>query len=274
MRLEPNYIFYQFTSWCNSRCETCHLWAAPKETIPVEITDRMPIFFDPAPIHSVYLTGGEPLLSPLCVATAESLNRWKPGVRLISSTNGISPDLYLPRVQAMLDRGITIRFQVSLNGLEETHDKSRGVVGNYRNAIKMADGLHGMGVLASLNILMIPNVTTSADLQHLYDLGRKYEVPIWSSPVLRHNPWFGEEDDGAKVRLIQNCCGGTRALAVRFNGDITACQEPRPDLVFGNLRDDGLDPARVEFCQNVVRTRRCQPCGCCTNAFSEGMFVS
>jgi MoaA/NifB/PqqE/SkfB family radical SAM enzyme len=121
---------------------------------------------------------------------------------------------------------------------------------------------------------MIPHETSGEDLAHVVSLARELGVPCWSSPVLRHNPWFGEDDDGATVPLIENCLGGTVVLTIRFNGDITACQEPGEKLILGNLRDDGLDPTRVAAVQEFVRTRGCQPCGCCTNAFSHGMFVA
>lgn len=274
MRLAPSYFFLQFSSLCNSRCTTCHLWTLEPETLPVELVDRLGRFLDPVNTRSVYLTGGEPLLPPTCVEIAKSVDHWKPGVALISSTNGIAPDLYLPRVREMLDAGLHIRFQVSLNGLPATHDKSRGTPGNYANAVKTASGLKELNALASLNLLFIPGETQTADLNHVVTLARDFGVPCWSSPILRHNPWFGEADDGATVPVIQNCRGGTDALAIRYNGDITACQEPGDNLVFGNLHDDGLSPERVAFVQEYVKTRQCQPCGCCTNAFSEGMYVS
>lgn len=273
MRLTPSYFFFQFTSVCNSRCETCSMWKLPPETIPPEVVERMGLFIDPAGVRSVYLTGGEPLFVPSCVAVAEVLNRWKPGVSIISSTNGIAPDLYLPRVRAMLEAGVHIRFQVSLNGLPATHDRSRGIPGNHDSAVRMALGLKELGALASLNILFQEGMS-GADLSHVSNLAASLGVPCWSSPILRHNGWFGEEDDGARVPVIQNCRGGTDAITIRYNGDITACQEDRDFLVFGNLRDDGLDQERVASVQEAVRQRWCQPCGCCTNAFSEGMYVS
>jgi MoaA/NifB/PqqE/SkfB family radical SAM enzyme len=274
MRLAPAYFFLQYTSLCNSRCTTCHLWQRPPETIPVQVLERLGLFVDPINVRSIFFTGGEPLLPPECVAIAEAVNRWKPGVALIGSTNGICPDLYLARAKAMLAVGVRIRLAVSLNGMPETHDRSRGVPGNYGTALEMARGLHGLGILASLNVLFIPGETTPADVRHVQDLAAGFGVPCWSSPILRHNPWFGEEDDGATVPQIDNCLGGTDVLTIRPNGDITACQEPRPALVFGNLRDDGLDPDRVARIQAAVKARACQPCGCCTNSFSHGIFVS
>jgi MoaA/NifB/PqqE/SkfB family radical SAM enzyme len=274
MLLTPTYAFLQFTSACNSRCQTCHLWERTPETIPLEALERIGLFIDPARIGSVYVTGGEPLLHPNVVEVAAILNRWKPGIRLIGSTNGLCPELYLSRVKAILDAGITIRFQVSLNGLPDTHDKSRGVPGNYAKAVETARKLKAIGVLASLNILPIEGLTTHADREHVAALARTLDVPGWSSPILRHNEWFGESNDGAKVPLIENCRGGTDALTIRYNGDITACQETHPNLVFGNLRDEGLDAGKVVAVQEFVRMRKCQPCGCCTNAFTDGMYVS
>jgi radical SAM protein with 4Fe4S-binding SPASM domain len=59
-------------------------------------------------------------------------------------------------------------------------------------------------------------------------------------------------------------------LTIRPNGDITACQEERPKLVFANLRDEGLDEAKTREILRSIKARECQPCGCCTWAFTHG----
>jgi MoaA/NifB/PqqE/SkfB family radical SAM enzyme len=273
MKLAPSYFFLQYTSMCNSRCTTCHLWDVPPETIPVDVLSRIDRFIDPVHLQSIFFTGGEPLLPITALQAACVINDWKPGIRLIGTTNGILPDLYLNRVTAMLGCGVNIRLAVSLNGRKELHDRSRGVPGNYERAVEMALGLKALGILASLNILFIPSQTQPEDFGHVMALAQELGVPCWSSPVLRHSSWFGEPDDGSTIPTFE-CHGGGEVFTIRPNGDITACQEPRPKLIFGNLRDESLDPGKVATIQASIKSKQCQPCGCCTNSFTDGQFVS
>jgi radical SAM protein with 4Fe4S-binding SPASM domain len=268
MKLSPAYFFLQFTSVCNSRCVSCHLWKSEPVTLSVETFKRVDRFFDPSRLMSVYFTGGEPLLAPHCVEMALAINEWKPGVCIPMATNSLCPELYLPRIKAMKDAGLRVRAYVSLNGPPDIHDASRGVPGNYEKTIQMAEGLKDIDALQALNILFIPGVTTGSHVAHCQEIARRLGTYCSSSPILRHSPWFGQEDDGATVPLF-NCHAGD-VLAIRPNGDITACQEPRPQLIFGNLNDEELDAAKAERIMETIHARGCQPCGCCTNAFTHG----
>ncbi len=268
MRLTPHYFFLQYTTLCNSRCITCNLWDVPPQTLTVEQVKRIDRFIDPANLREVYFTGGEPFLPPNCVEVACAVADWKPGVVFSCATNGIAPDLYLPRVAAMRANGVDIRCLVSINGRPGTHDKSRGYGGNYANAIRMIEGLRDLGALVSINILHIPGLQEQADFDHAEQVAAKYGQRLFHSHMLRHNPWFGMADDGATIPPFD--CHAGDVLTIRPNGDITACQEPRPALVFGNLDDDHLDEAKAVAILESIKRRECQPCGCCTSAFTHG----
>lgn len=268
MRLCPTYFFLQYTSLCNSRCLTCDLWKSTPETLSTDTVRRIGRFFDPVHCKEVFFTGGEPLLPPNAADVAIAVNEWKPGIVVTAATNALRPDIYLPKVRVMLDAGVRFIGIVSINGRPETHDMTRGCPGNYQKAVEMAHGLKEMGALGAINILAIPDITKPEDWGHSNKIANSLGVPCWSSPILRNNPWFGREDDGATIPTF-NCHAG-EVLAIRYNGDITACQEPRPDLIFGNLVDEELDAEKAIQIQKAVREQRCQPCGCCTAAFTHG----
>ena len=270
MKLSPHYLFLQYTTLCSSRCMSCHLWATPNPvTLPVEVVERIPRFFDPTPLMEIYVTGGEPFLPDNCVDVYLALNRWKPGIALTSATNGLRPDIYLPKVRAIREAGGNLRVICSLNGRPETHDKTRGVPGNYQKTIEMAEGLAEMGALATVNLLHVPGVTQQADIDHATQVAARWGKPLFHSLMLRHMPWFGEEDDGATIPPFD--CHSGDVLVILHTGEIVACQEPRPQLVYGNLRDEHeIAPETAARIQQTVRTRGCQPCGCCTVAFTHG----
>lgn len=275
MPLAPKYFFLKYTDLCNSHCRTCQLWQSDGTTLSLADLRRIGKHIDPANLLEVYFTGGEPFLPVNAVEMATFLHEWKPSVAVTGATNALRPDLYLPKVAQMKKNGVWINVLVSLNGLPEWHDYTRGCPGNYDRAIEMIKGLHDLGCLLSINLLEVPAAatergTTEADRQHVREIANQYGVEMWKSGILRNMPWFGVPDDGATIPAF-NCHAGTEAICIHANGDITACQEPRQSLRFGNLRDECIPEKTVERIQREIKERRCQPCGCCTGAFTLGL---
>jgi MoaA/NifB/PqqE/SkfB family radical SAM enzyme len=274
MKLSPHYMLLNYTTECNSRCTTCATWAGPQFTLPVDVFKRIGRFVSPMNLKEVYFTGGEALLPDNCVEMAVAVTEWCPWVILAGATNSLEPDLYYDRVKAMQEHGCTLRIFVSLNGPPELHDRTRGVPGAHQKALEMADGLRQLGALLAFNQLILPDVTTEADIAYVKQLCSVYGCRYADSPVMRRMEWFGQSDDGQKVPIFDGCHGGTGVICIRPNGDITACQEPRSYLVFGNLRDEALDERLALDIQATVAEKRCQPCGCCTEAISKGIRCS
>lgn len=271
MKLRPHYLFLNYTEECNSRCSTCLTWAKKNPvTLPVEVFRRIGRFVNPTRLREVYFTGGEPFLPANAVEMALAVNDFWPGVAITGATNSIRPVLYLRRIEAMVRAGLWLNIFVSLNGPPATHDATRGVTGNYERTMEMAAGLKGLGIWFNFNQLEIPGLTTERDREHVREMGAKFGVGVCQSPVLRRMEWFGQEDDGQTGPPIEHCQGGAGVICIRPNGDITACQETRPELVFANLRDDCLDAERAARIQRRVAAGGCQPCGCCTISISHG----
>jgi MoaA/NifB/PqqE/SkfB family radical SAM enzyme len=268
VKLAPHYIFVQYTTLCNSRCTTCHNWNLPPQTLSADDAGRIGRFVDPERLREIYFTGGEPFLPTNCVEVALALHQWCPAAVFTSATNGLAPDLYLPRIRAIRDAGVDLRVIVSLNGRPETHNLTRGTPNGYTKCREMIDGLVDIGAFVTVNILHIPGVTTPADIEHAGHVASLYGKPLFHSLWTRRMEWFGQKDDGATIPPFD--CHAGDIICVRPNGDITACQEPRPRLIFGNLRDVQLDDAKVTRVMDDIHSRACQPCGCCTTAFTHG----
>lgn len=269
MRLAPHYFFWKYTDLCNSRCTTCRLWATDGETLDVSLVDRLPRFLSRRRLREIYFTGGEPLLPDNSADMAIALTRWCPGVVISGATNGLDAERYLDAVRCMIAGGVTIRLQVSLNGTAATHNKTRGLQHAYESAIKTAEGLAKLGVLRSFNQLLHPGITTDKDRQHVREMAQRLRVGHSYSHLMRNMPWFGVPDDGATIpRFI---CHAMNVICFHPNGDITACQEPRPELRLGNLSDDCFDDEKLKQAIRIVKSGECQPCGCCTGAYTHGI---
>ena len=124
---------------CNARCKFCNIWQHP------ELNDSEPMTLDEletlagskllSKVFSLGLTGGEPLLRPDLPDIVSIFSRL-PSIGYISlATNGLQPDNYLERLQAVLQRTTKeVWFNVSIDGHSSTQDKVRGV----KNAGKLA----------------------------------------------------------------------------------------------------------------------------------------
>ncbi len=268
VRLSPNYLFLNYTSTCNSRCTTCDLWRQEGITLPVDVFKRAGRFLDPVNLASVLLCGGEPLLPDSAVDMAVAINEFKPGVAIPMATNALMPRVYASKVMAMQAAGCKPSIYISLNGRPDTHDKTRGMIGSYDRCIQFAALIKPTGALRAFNILMIPGVTTNADVNHAQSVAHQFGVWLASSPIMRTSPWFGKEDDGQTIPRFD--CHVPNVLVIMPSGDIVPCHEPRPELTFGNLRDECFDEVVVQHHLEVIKSGGCQPCGICSNAFTEG----
>ena len=124
------------TNRCNLRCEMCSQYgenfkefACPD--LPVEEWKK---FFDTIsdvnPKPKIILMGGEPLLYKDFDTIIDYLNNLGFYIQIV--TNGTLLDKHLEAVSKC--KNITVTF--SIDGLEETHDKIRGVKGTFKKAIE------------------------------------------------------------------------------------------------------------------------------------------
>ena len=136
----PVQLTFYVTSRCNAKCAHCFYGEqlnqpAERELKLAEI-ERMARSL-PRQLW-VAFGGGEPFLRPDLADVAEVFFRWNRPRMLTVVTNGLNP----PHIEAVtLDilgrrRDTFVNVSVSLDGLEETHDRERGVPGNFQRAVE------------------------------------------------------------------------------------------------------------------------------------------
>lgn len=98
--------------------------------------------------NRVSFTGGEPFLRrDLKDIITSALYRCK-GLDVISvNTNGFLPDEVIKTAEAILKNNVLkgLFFSISLDGIEEIHDKNRGMSGAFRRATETFDRLKDIG---------------------------------------------------------------------------------------------------------------------------------
>ena len=135
---EFDFLIFFVTGQCNARCHHCFYWDHLGPThagLPLDkieaIAANMPEF------RTLLLSGGEPTLRkdlPELVHIFLRHNR----IRTVSiPTNGLQSDRIASLAErvAAIDAGLRVNFNLSIDGFAETHDRIRGVPGNFANSL-------------------------------------------------------------------------------------------------------------------------------------------
>lgn len=132
----PYKLTFSATSQCNSHCCTCGIWrSAPFNELSVEEID---LFFARNPFFSwIDVTGGEFFLRDDADKIINIiLNRSKNLYHLHIPSNAVDPECTISGVQAVLQEDPELfTLTISLDGPPDTHDRIRGVPGNWMRLV-------------------------------------------------------------------------------------------------------------------------------------------
>ncbi|MFX1258777.1 MAG: radical SAM protein [Promethearchaeota archaeon] len=269
------YLQLHITPNCNLRCKHCYEdFTATnyddllKSKEIFKIIDEFSDFLDIIDMRGkIYFTGGEPILDPNLlryIAKASNLNL----ITMLLSNGTLIDDL---KARELRDVGTNI-VQISLDGLEDTHDFIRGN-GNFKKATLGLDNCNNVGInttvmttLSRLNASEIEGLIqhcikhnvnrisfgrlvptgngahlfdqllTNQELLHLFKklkrLRKKYKNSIFFA---FHDPIW---TTFLKIKNTHGCSAGISGICIIENGDIMPCR--RLDLPIGNIRENSL----------------------------------
>jgi len=140
-------INLEVTKRCNARCDFCDYW---RIKAPRELKDYVPVVKKLSPL-SVGLTGGEPLLrNDLADLIAGLRNNFKfLHIGLITNGALLTREKGLELWRAGLD-GLSL----SLDYLDERHDRERGLPGLTKHILTVVPELRAEGVSLCFNVVM------------------------------------------------------------------------------------------------------------------------
>lgn len=209
-------VVWNTTNRCNLSCKHCYLNAEDRD-YDQELTNEQARAFieDIAAMKCPVLlfSGGEPLLRKdlfELAAYAKSL-----GLRPVLSTNGtlITPEM----AQKLAEAGFQY-VGVSIDGLEEIHDRFRGRTGAFRDAIQGLKNAAAAGLKTGVRFTV--NADNVADLAAVIDYVADAGIPRF---CMYHLVYAGrgsgmiqrDTDVDAKRRTIEIITRKTRELAER-----------------------------------------------------------
>jgi MoaA/NifB/PqqE/SkfB family radical SAM enzyme len=147
----PSWCTYLVTYRCNARCGMCDSWRLKpgSELTPAEVAT---IFGKVGKLDVVRITGGEPFLREDLFAIAQAIVKASDPLVVHVTTNGSFPVL----VENFATRlGRRLQVMVSLDGLEEEHDRNRGPEVTFEKAIETVGRMLALGVPVSVNHTVI-----------------------------------------------------------------------------------------------------------------------
>jgi radical SAM protein with 4Fe4S-binding SPASM domain len=196
--VNPTSAVVAVTLNCNARCVMCDIWKQRS------VGEMQPLAYRnlPASLREINLSGGEPFLRQDLPEVIAAIRQACPQARLVISTNGLLVDRMLQMAPRLLELGSALAVRVSVDGLEETHDRLRGMPGGFARALRGLEGLKEAGVqdLGVGMTLLAENVAQVSQVYQLAErLGVEFSVTLASdSPI-----YFGE----GKARLRPHAQG-------------------------------------------------------------------
>lgn len=176
VRMSPipslRYLELQVTNRCNLRCTHCYIGDPEKMDMKPDILMKVLKEFQRMQGLRLLITGGEPLL----YSSFDDLNRALPDFefRKVLFTNG----LLLNRERLM--RLNVDEIQVSIDGIEESHDLIRGE-GTYKSSLTALETAKGSGFDVSVSTMI--HSGNLEDFDEMESLFRSLGVRDWTVDV-------------------------------------------------------------------------------------------
>ena len=277
---------------CNLRCSHCYDWKEKIAGLTLKqmfrVVDEYVFFLKSLDYQGeISLTGGEPTLFPHLIELIEYIKSREIFIRLSILSNGISfPQKLIPVIKKY-----NIGIQISLDGLEEVHDKIRGkgsflkslntiklLIDNkidtsvhyvlmkkniqyIENFIKFLDPL-GLGrinfsVLVPIGPGAQEEMATPLELKNCYENLIKLQKTV-STPILGSRPLW------TLVGRSGVCPVGYKTLTIDASGNLMPCR--RWPVVMGNVQEDSImkiwytDPFLNKMRNRETYLKKCGQC--------------
>ncbi|GAB4194898.1 MAG: GDL motif peptide-associated radical SAM/SPASM maturase [Coleofasciculaceae cyanobacterium] len=167
-----SYAVWEITLKCNLACSHCGSRAGQSRAKELSTEEAFDLVQQMAEvgIREVTLIGGEAFLRPDWLQIAEAVNQ--AGMRCTMTTGGFG--ISLETARRMKEAGIA-SVSVSIDGLEETHDRLRGKKGSWQHAFKTMNNFREVGIFfgcnTQINRLSAPEFPLI--YEHIRDAGAK-----------------------------------------------------------------------------------------------------
>ena len=274
------HLFFELTLSCNEKCFHCGSRCEPG--IPTglsfekikEVLDEVAEKFDKKRIM-ICITGGEPMLRPDFYDIVSYIHEKGFVWGMTSNATFITREA----AHRLKECGMAT-ISVSIDGLEETHDRQRGLKGGYKLAMRGIQNLIDENFFHAIQITTVINHKNITELDELFKVVNGMDVDSWRvigiEPIGRAleypdmlltpddqrrlfsfilekrregfpveygcSHFLGFDLEGNVRDKMFLCNAGVFTASIRANGDITACLDimPRDEVIYGNVNTDSF----------------------------------
>ncbi len=303
----PLHATFEIIETCNFTCSHCYYSSSPfkRGRMTLELAIKTMDKLAEEGMRAIELTGGECTIHPDFLAILHHASKTFKLVAIISNGYLLGTQPNLLREVASLPNVVV---QISIDGLEETHDLWRRHKGSFMAAARAARGLAELGTVVRMaSVISEENVHQVRDLFELAAslgvaalslspvaaLGRGCNIsepgkgskelvekindalaPFWEHPLLRRP--LPSKSIG-RGRAVPNCGAGSRTYAIDYDGEVRACSFSRDSKKFGNILSDSPDSIFGQTANHLFRNapspggKECE--GCKYYHYCRGCFV-
>lgn len=167
---------------CNAKCTMCNRYkcpSAPEDELTIDTIKKLP------KMYFTNITGGEPFIREDLKDVVREL--YKKSDRIVISTNGFFTDRIIDLCKEFPNIGI----RISIEGLEETNNKIRGLDDGFNRGYTTLKKLVEMG-MQDVGFGMTVQDANANDLVPLYDISNEMNMEFATATL--HNSFYFVED--------------------------------------------------------------------------------
>lgn len=135
----PSYLIFQITSQCNSHCLTCFNWRSLEDKSKNDLTldEIRKISANYGRVLQLTIGGGEPFLRNDLSDICQMFCKINHAQYITIPTNCLQPEKTANTVTDILEKCSLnyLKIVLSLDGIQDVHDRLRGVQGNYDKVV-------------------------------------------------------------------------------------------------------------------------------------------
>ena len=271
------HLFLELTLKCNERCFHCGSSCDFEQPDGLPVEDYKKIVKEIKENFGtnvrLALTGGEPLMYKHFFELTSYIKDM--GFKWGMTSNGtlITKDV----AEKLKETGMRT-IAISIDGIEETHDRYRGFSGGFRKAMEGINNLIDVGGFGSIMVTTVVNHENIKEIDRLFEIFDKVDINEWrltgiepigraelvpkmllTSEDNRYLMDFIKDKREKKLPVEYSCChflgeeyeaevrdwyflcnAGVYVAGIMFNGDIGACLDiPRNEkTIQGNIYND------------------------------------
>ena len=168
-----NTLIFFVTSRCNARCDTCFYWQDLNQSGDLSVDEISTLSRAMPPFRELWLSGGEPMMRQRLDEIIK-LFVDRNGIDTLNlPTNGLFPDQTVDLMSFLTEEApqLDVNLNVALDGFAPTHDRIRGVPGNFDRTVATLEALYPVRARNPRIRLHINSVVTTKNINELEDLG-------------------------------------------------------------------------------------------------------